>query len=70
MIDHPIQRAYDSVLFGIADVSVNLRRFHIRVSQQLLDRANFRPGPKQVRRETMTKGVACDVLVQSSLFNR
>lgn len=51
-------------------VRVDHRRLHIRVTQQLLDRADVVPILQQVRRETVPKRVAGHALGQLRLLSR
>src|SRR5205814_684381 len=57
----------------LVDVGIDLRRRDIAVPEQLLDDAQVRPAPDQVRGEAVPKGVRRDVLEQSAappvLFN-
>ena len=49
----------------LIDVCVDLRRRNIGVAQHLLDYAQIRPVPEQVRGETVSEKVWVNVLVQS-----
>src|SRR5262245_40832486 len=55
---HPIRRALDSARPSVQDMGVDLRRAHVTVPEQFLNRADIMAVFQQVRGERVTEGVA------------
>ena len=58
LIKHPIRRALDSARPSVQDMGVDLRRAHVTVPEQFLNRADIMAVFQQVRGERVTEGVA------------